>query len=386
MPAMAGPGAARLLVRVNDHPVAFHPVEVPAGGWTGDDLKVVVAGIVAGAGPAPDPRPDPRPGPPAAVPPSVTVIVTTCVASDDLVRVLDGLRAQTVVPDAIVVVDNRPATSGVRALLASLDRPEVRLVEEPRRGLSHARNAGLAAATTDVVVYADDDLVLDKRWIESVRRAFGDPEVACVTGLVLPAELATRSQLLLEEFGGFAKGFRSTVFRLGDGRARGPLYPYAAGVFGTGGNSSFRASVLRALGGFDPVLGTGTAALGGEDLDIHLRVVLAGHALAYEPSAIVWHHHHRTMRALRRQLFGYGAGLSAMLTRRVLSGPGEAAAILRRAGAGLLFLLSPASPKNHGKSVDYPRHLTLIEIAGFIWGPFALVRSMVAGAKRRGAR
>lgn len=380
LPALTRPGPARLLIRVDHRPVAFEAVQVPETGWDATQLRGVVDRVLAEAGPTGTRAPRPV----RATRPKVSVVVTTCQASASLVRVLYGLRAQTVAVEMIVVVDNRPGTSGVASMLASLGMPGVRLVEEERRGVSYARNAGLDAVDTEVVVFSDDDVVVDARWIETIQHAFADdPEIACVTGLVLPAELTTRAQLLFEEFGGYSKGYQRTVFRIEDRGDRGPLYPYAVGVFGTGANSSFRTEALRRLGGFDPALGAGTVARGGEDLDIHLDVIAEGYALAYEPAAIVWHNHHRTMPDLRRQLFDYGAGLSAMLTKRFLSRPAEAGAILLRAATGLRHLLSGKSPKNRRKSSRYPLHLTLIEIAGFAWGPFAFVCSKLVRAVRR---
>ena len=59
---------------------------------------------------------------------------------------------------------------------------------------------------------------------------------------------------------------------------------------------AFATDVLRDLGGFDPALGTGTAASGGDDLAAFFEVLAAGHALVYEPSAVVFHAHRRETR------------------------------------------------------------------------------------------
>ena len=74
-------------------------------------------------------------------------------------------------------------------------------------------------------------------------------------------------------------------------RAGEPLYPYTAGVFGSGANMAFRADALRAMGGFDTSLGAGSAALGGDDLAAFFDVIEAGHTLVYEPTAFVRHRH-----------------------------------------------------------------------------------------------
>ena len=59
----------------------------------------------------------------------------------------------------------------------------------------------------------------------------------------------------------------------------------------------------------------------------------AGSRLVYEPAAIVLHQHNRQYSALKRQTYGYGAGLGAHLTRCLLSSPRMALVFLRHAPA-----------------------------------------------------
>ncbi len=305
------------------------------------------------------------PGQPAAV------VVTTCRASAALTRTLAGITAQTVRPAEIVVVDNRPHDSAVPALLRRAGLADIRYVTEPAAGLSRARNAGLAATSTPLVVFTDDDIEVDRRWLEFLLAGFVDPRVACATGLIMPLALDTDAQVLFERFGGFGKGFEHHRFDLREHRGDARLYPFAAGVFGSGANSAFRADVLRALGGFDIRLGAGTRARGGEDLDMHLSVVMAGHALVYEPAALVRHAHRRSRAQLRRQVHGYGIGLGAMVTKRLLTRPRERGELLRRAPHGLRHMFDPNSPKNLGKQHGYPRSLSAAELAGIVRGPGA---------------
>lgn len=381
LPALRSPGPARLLVRHAGRPVAFIPVTIPAAGLAPQEIGAVIA-----AWPG-----DGRPGPPGAASwqrpltgpvetrhegaPTTSVVVTTCVASATLGLTLDSLRRQQLPPTEILVVDNRPATSGVAAFLRASAFAGVTLVEEMTAGLSRARNAGLGAARGEVVAFLDDDVVVDRGWLAAVVDAFGDPEVACVTGLILPLELQTPAQCWFEEFGGFSKGFQRRRFNLGPDLGEGALYPYAAGVFGTGANSAFRTAALRQLGGFDETLGMGTPARGGEDLDIHLSVVQAGLTLMYEPAALIWHRHHRDGRSLRRQIHDYGIGMSAMVTKRWVAHPNERRELAARLLAGLRHLMHPASPKHTGKSRSYPGVLTLVELAGVLQGPFAYWQS-----------
>jgi hypothetical protein len=78
-------------------------------------------------------------------------------------------------------------------------------------------------------------MLVDEHWVARLVEAFdAAPDVACVTGAILPAEQETQAQLWLEEYSGFHKGFGRQVFDLTMHRRDTPLYPYDAGQFGSG--------------------------------------------------------------------------------------------------------------------------------------------------------
>jgi GT2 family glycosyltransferase len=307
----------------------------------------------------------------------LSVVVATCANVKSVVRCVEAIQAGVTGPFEIVVVENRPAHSTVEHALAERfpDDERIRYVEEHRPGLSWARNAGLSAARGELVAFTDDDVVVDPAWVPAIRAAFAaTPEVGCVTGLILPLELETPAQLLVERFASFGKGFAPRIYSLDTPPPDQPLFPYTAGYFGSGANMAFRTNVLRDLGGFDPVLGTGTRARGGEDLDICIRLLQAGSRLAYEPRSIVWHRHPETQARLRRQVFDYGAGLGAMLSKHVLTGPNRWT-ILSRAPQGLRYYTNPKSRKNAMRDFTFPRSLNRRERTGLLYGPAAYLAS-----------
>lgn len=368
---------AALVVR-EGRPVGFVTVPAdPRGRVEGGAIREALAAVEA-ADPADAPSVDAPRGP-------GTVVVTTCDNPGPLVRCLGSILPGLAPGDRLVVVENRPSRSRVpEALRAAIgDDPRVAYVEERRPGLGRARNAGLAACRTPFVAFTDDDVVADARWSERLFRALAaDPAVVLVTGLIVPLALETPSQVLLERFAGFSKGFRRRVFRLSEPPPGDPLFPYAAGTFGSGANLACRADRLREMGGFDEHLGTGTPARGGEDLDLFTRTILAGHDLVYEPGAMVWHEHPDTPERLRRQAYGYGAGLGAAIAKGLVCGPGRAH-MLRRVPAAARHMLSADSPKNARKGPAYPRELTVAELAGLAAGPVGYVRSRIEARRIR---
>ena len=326
------------------------------------------------------------PTPPDEELPSISVVLCTRDRPEQAASAVTRLLELDYPDYEVVVVDNAPSGDATRRAmdrLADRDR-RVRYVREDVPGLANARNRGVTAATGEIVAFTDDDIRVGDWWLHALARGFGRaPDVVCVTGAVVPASIESRADRWFgqavntdEKWGWAPERFHR------DDRDRSPLFPYQVGCYGGGGNAAFRRDHLLADGGFDPALGAGTATGGGEDLDAFLRVVAEGHLLAYEPAAVVWHHHGTDDSEVRRQAFRYGVGLGAFLFKIACS-PTHAPRLAVRAPRALRYLLSSSSPKNDQKRSDFPRSLSMLELAGIAWGPVAYVRSRRADARRR---
>lgn len=303
--------------------------------------------------------------------PAASVIVATRDRVVSLERCLESVRALVPAPIEIVVVDNASAGRDTADLVRSLEGadPRLRYVREDRPGLARAHNCGLEHVSAPVVAFTDDDVVVDRAWLGALADGFGrQANVGCVTGMIFPLELETEAQDWLEHYAGFNKGFEPLLFDPAR-PSSDPLFPYTAGTFGSGANMAFRVDVLRAMRGFEPALGAGTEAKGGDDLAAFFDVIATGHAIAYEPGAIVYHEHHRTFEALRRQTFGYGAGLTAYLTKTIVDRPDRVLDMLSRAPGAVHHALSPSSAKNSRLPTRTPRTLVRRERLGMAAGP-----------------
>lgn len=289
----------------------------------------------------------------------------------------------------VIVVDNASTGDSVVDLVDAEFQGEVtvRVAREPEPGLSHARNRGLDAADGGFVVFADDDVLVDRDWLATLIAAFeqGD-RVGATSGLTLPDVLETPTQRWVEGFGGRVRGFDTRVFDIEKPPPDRPLFPFTIGEFGAGRNMAFRRDVLAGLGGFDPALGPGTLAHDGDDVEALLRVLLSGHQIVHDPAAIVWHAHPREYRELEDRVWGYGVGLTACLTRAVIDHPGLVPDLLRKLPRGIAFALSADSPKNAGRQADFPRSLVRRELGGMAYGPLAYARSRLHQRGRRRAR
>jgi GT2 family glycosyltransferase len=227
-----------------------------------------------------------------------------------------GLRSITSIvgsDDEVIVVDNAPDDDATAEVVARF--PGVRHVVEPRPGLSRARNRGLASARHPFVVFTDDDIEPEPTWLEVIGTTFGAHAGAvCVSGSVLPMSLTTTAELRFQEFGGYVPDFEEVAYHLAMEPAPSKLFPFHPRLLGTGANMAFRVEALRGVGGFDEALGAGTISRGGEDIDVVMRLLLAGYVTVRQPASVVWHRSMSTDDELVRQIEGYGCGLAATVS------------------------------------------------------------------------
>lgn len=310
--------------------------------------------------------------------PFLSIVISTRDRQQVLGRCLRSVLALDYPRYEVVVVDNAPLSEATAELVKGDfgHFAQIRYVREEAPGLSRARNRGVREAKGEIVAFTDDDVVVDRHWLSGLARGFRRASrVGCVTGLVLPLELETQAQEWFEEFGGFGKGYQSRVYDLGENRPASPLFPYAAGQFGSGNNMAFRMAALREIGDFDAALGTGSPTRGGEDLASFVATIRAGYSLVYESSAIVRHHHRRDYEGLRRQIRDSGVGLTAFLTKCLLDSPGSLPEFAVKVPSGLHYVLASSSDKNSKKHASYPAELETIERLGMLVGPLAYLRA-----------
>lgn len=291
-----------------------------------------------------------------------TVAICTRERPDDLTRALHAVSALRPAPAETIVVDNNPVTSRTQDVVAGF--PHVRYLREGRPGLDAARNRALAEATTPIVAFTDDDAAPEPAWLGHLLQPFEDPRVLCTTGLTLPLELETAAQEWFERISPFGRGFDRMVF---DGTRADPLLVARAGA---GVNMALRRTLLDQVGAFDEALDAGTATKSGGDHEMFGRILAGGYRIVYAPSAVSWHRHRRTWEELREAIHGYGVGVYATWTRRLLleHEPG----VLRHAFQWLRHSQMPQlwrALRHRRDSV--PADLVLAELQGCLAGPWA---------------
>ena len=204
--------------------------------------------------------------------PELTVVVCTHERPESLRSCLAALAALED-PVEVIVVDSA-SQPPCRELVES---PRLRVLYESEPGLSRARNAGLAAARTELVAFVDDDADVAPDWARRIAAPFADPAVGCVGGACLPRFLGPRPGWLSERLLQYAGITRFDEAR--ESRSSSE-YPFGANV-------AFRRV---ALAGFSERLGRiGTALLSGEEAAAIDRLREDGWRVRLEPAAVVRH-------------------------------------------------------------------------------------------------
>jgi glycosyltransferase involved in cell wall biosynthesis len=265
----------------------------------------------------------------------ISVVVPAYNARTTIADTLRALTSQTGVPGQleIVVVDD-----GSRDETADIVRqfPTVTLVQQANAGPGAARNAGVRAASGEVILFTDSDCVPASSWAAAMADAFADPEVALVMG----RSVTDRSSAYLAR----VQEGSDYVAR----EAGAPVTKFNSN------NLGLRASVARALP-FD-----GALRIYGEDSDLGWRIVTAGYKTCYRPDAELEHRHDHTYRSFFREAYlqGWGAArlhykhgkwvprdllfgvlaLLASLVGTLAPQPVRAAALVASGACWLLFL------------------------------------------------
>jgi glycosyltransferase involved in cell wall biosynthesis len=220
----------------------------------------------------------------------------------------------------LVLVDNGSddgeSLERLRAFGASTRHPTTVLVEK-RPGLSAARNAGLAAAKGDILLFTDDDCYADPGLVRDWTAVFADGRIGYGTGRILRFNPA-------HAMAGCIESPDPKPFPAGRFVPRGWLQ---------GSNMAFRRACFDAIGRFDERLGAGAPFAAGEDWDMSIRAGFAGFEGGYFPEPTVWHDHRRTEADAVLRMRSYDIGAGAVLAKH-LAGPHGA----RVAAKSLAFL------------------------------------------------
>ena len=165
---------------------------------------------------------------------------------ESILRQTGGLEQKT----EIIVVNNA-STDGTREV--ALRYPQVRLVDEPRKGLTFARQAGFLASSGALIANVDSDSRLTDGWVDHVLAAFeADPKLAALSGPFVYYDLTRSQRFFVRVFYLIAW----TTYAIN-------RYLLRVGSMVQGGNFIVSRAALERIGGFNLEI-----SFYGEDTDI----------------------------------------------------------------------------------------------------------------------
>lgn len=246
--------------------------------------------------------------------PELSVVVPTRDRPARLAVCLAALERQTAPQLEIVVVDD--ASRDARAVAEAVAAvPRARLVRGTGRGPAAARNAGVRAARAPVICFTDDDCEPVPGWAQALGRRITEGAAAAAG----PTRNGRPGSILAAAAQEIATHLAEATMDPASGRMR----------FAPTSSLACRAEVCRSIP-FDERY----PLAAGEDRDWCARLGDAGHALMFEPLALVRHHQVLSPAGFWRQQVRYGRGgyrfRSARGTLLRLEGPGFYTGLLRR--------------------------------------------------------
>jgi GT2 family glycosyltransferase len=239
--------------------------------------------------------------------PSVSVIVCAYNEVRTLEDCLEGIERLDYPEFETIVVDDGSTDSTAEIA----ERFDVRLISTDNRGLSAARNTGIAAATGEIVAFIDADARPDLHWLRFIAAGLaGTPHGGIGGPNIAPASEGLVSESLQAVPGG------PIHVLLSDREAE-----HVPGC-----NMAFRREALEEIGGFDPQF-----RIAGDDVDLCWRLRDAGWMIAFSPGAMVWHRRRGTIRGFLRQQREY-AGRDMFTAARSGGSAGAHASTTARGG------------------------------------------------------
>jgi glycosyltransferase involved in cell wall biosynthesis len=237
-----------------------------------------------------------------------SVIVPTYDRVDDLETCLESLVVQTAKNFEVIIVDDcsGPETRAfVETFIAKYPHIPSRYVrQEKNGGHGKARNAGMAIARGEILLFTDDDCILPPEWVATHADAHVRyPEAAGVGGWYWPP--ADRPKNVFDRF--YEIQYRYSYQGMHDCEV---WTNTMSSLAGNTANMSYKTDLIRALNGFDEAI----YFTGGIDWELKTRMIATGRSLVSIPLSVV-HTKAFTLRSFLSKTIKLGRGMDYMASK-----------------------------------------------------------------------
>ncbi len=153
---------------------------------------------------------------------------------------------------------------------------------ETNQGLSYARNRGIRESKGDILVYVDDDALVNKEYLQTFATFFEkNPDIAAAGGPIIP-QYETEEPAWMSHY---TRQLVTGKLYLGDKEREFPK-----NAFPGSGNAAYRKAVFDKIGLFNVELGRkGNSLISAEEKDLFDKMTTIGIRFFYLPTAILYH-------------------------------------------------------------------------------------------------
>lgn len=218
--------------------------------------------------------------------PHLSIVIPTFNRADAIELTLQHLKHQTLPADKfeVVIVDDGSHDATPQIVAAQSLPFRCDYVQQHNQGAAATRNVGVGRARADTILFLDVDVVPDTALLATHLENHGHPEKRVIVGRVKPWPDANTA-------------WYETIGHPDIGMDYGEHEKMLSFYMALGGNLSLQKAVFEALGGFDETY----PAAGCEETEFAYRAQQKGIPLFYQPKAIGYHNHPRTLKQRCRQ-------------------------------------------------------------------------------------
>jgi len=239
--------------------------------------------------------------------PDLSLIICSRNRAESLKKCLKAINPKEMLEvNAELILVNNGSTDSTEKVMREFKKTAgfpVKVLNEPKEGLSKARNLGVSNAEGDVFVFTDDDCYLGKRYLKKVKEVFKSSDLDYCGGQIL-LHNKKDAEYGINYFDSKTIIPQNTILHPGQIQ---------------GCNMVFHRRVWEKIGKFDELLGLGTW-FPAEDIDFVTRASLAGFKGTNLPELVVFHAHGRNQKDVENLIKHNAFGIGAYYTKLLLSG------------------------------------------------------------------